>query len=127
MTVRTTNWHSKVYHPKVSDCASRDWKAISDFIKKRDKRACKACGLRFNLTVHHIIPRKEGGSNDPTNLITLCTSCHDTVEIEGLKTKLEIIGCGKRKYIRRDPRITEPDIKPIRWQQWVYGGCKKPS
>jgi 5-methylcytosine-specific restriction endonuclease McrA len=26
--------------------------------------------------VHHIVPRRQGGSNDPANLVTLCAACH---------------------------------------------------
>lgn len=33
--------------------------------------------LYTHLTVHHIIPRSEGGSHDLVNLVTLCRPCHD--------------------------------------------------
>lgn len=49
-------------------------------ILKRDKNTCQSCGQRKhrkNLEVHHIIPRSKGGSDKPTNLITLCKHCHD--------------------------------------------------
>ena len=32
-----------------------------------------------DLQHHHIVTRAEGGSEDQTNLITLCTACHDKV------------------------------------------------
>jgi hypothetical protein len=44
----------------------------------RDRHRCTAPGCdrtRF-LEVHHIVPRSHGGTNDPTNLTTLCGSCH---------------------------------------------------
>jgi 5-methylcytosine-specific restriction endonuclease McrA len=44
----------------------------------RDKHRCQAPGCsrtRF-LEVHHIVPRKQGGSNQVENLMTLCGSCH---------------------------------------------------
>lgn len=28
------------------------------------------------LNVHHIVPVKDGGGNEPSNLITLCIECH---------------------------------------------------
>ena len=36
---------------------------------------CTACNEKENLQHHHLVDRAEGGSDDPTNLITLCFSC----------------------------------------------------
>lgn len=59
------------------------WKFVVD----RDGEYCqnKECknpyGRYANITVHHIIPRSQGGSGEnPCNLITLCWHCHDKVE-----------------------------------------------
>jgi hypothetical protein len=44
----------------------------------RDRHRCRAPGcdhMRF-LEVHHLVPRSRGGTNDPSNLITLCSACH---------------------------------------------------
>jgi len=44
----------------------------------RDRHRCRAPGCdrtRF-LEVHHITPRKQGGANEPENLVTLCAACH---------------------------------------------------
>lgn len=47
----------------------------------RDGAKCKECG-KFNckLEVHHIKPRRFGGSNTLGNLITLCEACHQKTE-----------------------------------------------
>jgi hypothetical protein len=39
---------------------------------------CGACGEKdvTKLENHHLVPRSAGGSDDPTNLITLCHVCH---------------------------------------------------
>ena len=37
---------------------------------------CCACFTDKNLHHHHLIPRSKGGTDDQTNLITLCGSCH---------------------------------------------------
>lgn len=37
---------------------------------------CVRCRTRANLSVHHVVHRSKGGSNDPSNLQTLCTPCH---------------------------------------------------
>ena len=42
---------------------------------KADKPYCEVCGEPMK-DVHHIIPVKDGGTNDEDNLICLCRSCH---------------------------------------------------
>jgi len=44
----------------------------------RDRYRCQApgCGRTRFLEVHHKVPRNRGGSNQPENLVTLCSSCH---------------------------------------------------
>lgn len=49
-------------------------------ILERDGYKCYICGKETNLHVHHIIPRDEGGPHIPENLVTLCGSCHRSVE-----------------------------------------------
>jgi 5-methylcytosine-specific restriction endonuclease McrA len=47
-------------------------------VLSRDRHRCRRPGCantRF-LEVHHLVPRQEGGSNEPENLITLCAACH---------------------------------------------------
>ncbi len=54
----------------------------------RDGRRCRAPGCertRF-LEVHHVVPRANGGINNPENLITLCSSCHRLWHERGWKT-----------------------------------------
>lgn len=40
---------------------------------------CEDCGTSQNLTIHHVTPKKDGGSNNITNLKVLCRCCHDKV------------------------------------------------
>lgn len=71
----------------------------------RDNFTCQDCGeflafqnehgmrvpIDVGLEVHHIIPVSEGGGDEPSNLVTLCKSCHkkrhrkevQDVEVEG--------------------------------------------
>ena len=43
----------------------------------RDGYKCMECGkTRTRFEVHHITPRKAGGANTISNLITLCPKCH---------------------------------------------------
>lgn len=42
----------------------------------RDAYECVACGSQANLTIDHIVPEMEGGTNDIENLQTLCRACN---------------------------------------------------
>ena len=46
----------------------------------RDNYTCRCCGKKnCRLEVHHIKFRRDGGTDDEENLITLCEECHDGV------------------------------------------------
>lgn len=50
------------------------WRVIS-----RARGLCEACGISSELRaleVDHIVPRSQGGSNDPSNLQALCSLCN---------------------------------------------------
>jgi len=43
---------------------------------------CSVCGKsegNGNLEYHHFVPKSEGGSDDETNLLTLCFDCHGII------------------------------------------------
>lgn len=42
----------------------------------RDGGKCVICEFNHATAVHHILPRKEGGSNNMENLVTLCPNHH---------------------------------------------------
>lgn len=52
------------------------------FILKRDHYRCRLCGIaardgeHVRLEVDHITPKAKRGTNDPSNLWTLCTDCN---------------------------------------------------
>ena len=57
---------------------------VRQYVLKRDHYTCQCCGAHtttkktVKLHVHHLESRKVGG-NAPSNLITLCTTCHDAL------------------------------------------------
>ena len=60
----------------------------------RDKYTCQCCGKKnCRLEVHHIVFRRNGGSDSLENLITLCEDCHKAVHLGEIILKLR----GKRK------------------------------
>jgi len=58
-------------------------RVLYSFILKRDGFRCVLCEAASQLTIHHIIPKRRNlvstppfGRSVPTNLVTLCRSCH---------------------------------------------------
>lgn len=52
------------------------WQSVRQVVLARDHHQCVECGISQYLHVHHLIPRHLGGSDAPSNLITLCAGCH---------------------------------------------------
>ncbi|MCU0862087.1 MAG: HNH endonuclease, partial [Methanomassiliicoccales archaeon] len=58
------------------------WRSVRTRVVARDGHRCRSCGKDLSrvpawLTeVHHIVPRREGGGDHPSNLLTLCVMCH---------------------------------------------------
>lgn len=74
--------------------APYSWQSIVKLILERDNKQCRICGTlghhlpwqdkkgmwwRYCLDVHHIIPKIQGGSNHPKNLISICQTCHKKI------------------------------------------------
>lgn len=52
------------------------------YVLDRDKYTCQNCKGKSKdkrLEVHHIVFKKDGGSDEQENLITLCKACHDSL------------------------------------------------
>ena len=52
------------------------WRNVRHLVLKRDNHKCRVCGKKSSSQVHHIIPRRKGGDEELSNLITLCGRCH---------------------------------------------------
>ena len=56
------------------------WKKLRDAIMVRDKHLCQNCyrqGLVARARhVDHIIPKSQGGTDEPENLEAICIPCH---------------------------------------------------
>ena len=66
------------------------------YVLNRDNYTCQYCKGKSKdnkLEVHHIIFRRNGGSDEETNLITLCAACHDKLH----KGEIELKRKGKLK------------------------------
>ena|SRR2546425_29758 len=87
--------------PSRFDCAKKKeqeeaaaWKAVCKIVDARDKRICRACGWHsqldaIGLTVrghrHHIVYRSAGVKDESSNIVTLCSSCHNEVHAHRLQ------------------------------------------
>lgn len=59
------------------------WTALRACVMVQQKNICAMCKkvTKDNeFTLHHIIPRAEGGKDELDNLIGLCNPCHDIAE-----------------------------------------------
>ena len=74
---------------------------VRQYVLKRDNYTCQCCGAHttakkvVKLHVHHLESRKVGG-NAPSNLITLCTTCHNNLH----KGKITLNGKKHGKTLR---------------------------
>lgn len=66
---------------------SPKWKAARRAVRERDCNACRWCLAHGDLvtdglSVHHIIPLEEDFAlrAEPSNLVTLCSACHEAAE-----------------------------------------------
>jgi len=62
-----------------------DWNSRRQQVLERDEFICQNCGIQggshgnAELHAHHVVPKSRGGSHDVSNLISLCSDCHNTV------------------------------------------------
>lgn len=69
------------------------WNVIRKECFERDNYKCQDCGkdirdnIRFPGEAHHIVPISEGGTNELSNLKTLCYSCHKKAHSRVTKIK----------------------------------------
>lgn len=87
-----------------------------EYILFRDKHTCQRCkgNKKDNiLNVHHIESRQTGGDS-PGNLITLCKTCHNKIQKNGLEHTLQ----RKSKTLRDASQMTI-----MRW--FIYNGMKE--
>lgn len=58
------------------------WSLMRQYVLDRDGHACQICGkvATSRLHIHHILKRRDGGTDTADNLITVCPGCHKSCD-----------------------------------------------
>lgn len=97
--------------PSLADQKAKLWKYqkgtnygfenTKAMVRNRDHYTCQCCKGKHKdkkLEVHHIVFRSQGGSDEESNLITLCHTCHTKLHHGLIKLKLSGKKAGTLKY-----------------------------
>lgn len=79
---------------------SPQWSILRALVWQRDGRKCKHCEKDLSTETfhcHHVIPEAAGGLGNPSNLVTLCHSCHGKEHNTGDFFELANISKGRSK------------------------------
>ena len=86
---------------------------VKEYVRWRDDYRCRHChgkgGPDTKLEVHHIVQRRDGGSDRPDNLVTLCHDCHAALHRGGFTLRKPrggykaptFMGVMRRKLVER--------------------------
>ena len=70
----------------------RGFRSVDDYIDYIQGGKCAVCGCPIGHH-HHIVPRSEGGSDRPENIVGLCLRCHEKVHVG----EFDLSAIGERK------------------------------
>ena len=78
--------------------------SFREILKEKLGDKCVNCGSKENIEYHHIVPLKNGGTNNLGNIVPLCLKCHNAAhDRKTWKAKKP----GRKKLIKYE------DAKPI--------------
>jgi len=93
LTAKQTKERTRQYDKQRGTASQRGyggkgWEAAKQLVLARDEYRCLNCGCDVGIrpkdyAIDHIVERDQGGSDDASNLQTLCAKCH------GKKTRAE--------------------------------------
>lgn len=90
------------------------FKNTKAMVLNRDNYTCQCCKGKHKdskLEVHHIIFRSQGGSDEQSNLITLCHTCHKNLHSGKVNLKLKGKMKGNLKYATQMNSIRKQLLK----------------
>lgn len=122
-TVGSTAWHTSVYKEKGKFDMPDTWHETKKRIFEKHKGRCFRCDKKNRLSgisIHHVLPRADGGGNNDENLVPLCHTCHDLVESKNCKSTADIY----KTIDTETPAEYVNTEEKIDWHCVVYGGQK---
>ncbi len=73
-------YHKRLYEENLFKGRTGQWLRLRFEVLKRDDFTCQYCGSTVQdgrkIVVDHIVPRKKGGKDEYSNLITACEDCN---------------------------------------------------
>ena len=97
-------------------------------VLNRDNYTCQCCKGKHKdskLEVHHIIFRSQGGSDEKSNLITLCHTCHKNLHSGKVNLKLKGKMKGNLKYATQMNSIRKQLLKLYPYAIETFGYVTK--
>jgi len=76
--------------------------------RKRYDSKCILCGFDVVVQIHHIVPKNEGGTNEPENLAVLCPN-HHAMAHKGLISRDELSDAARRAIINTPSPLPADD------------------
>lgn len=93
------------------------------YILYRDNYKCQICKGKSKdprLEVHHVKPKSKGGTDKPTNQLTLCSTCHEKVHSEEIT-----LAARQLRTCINTIDATQVSIISRRIFEFLIGGIKK--
>ena len=115
---------------------SKEFKQNRDPVLRRYNNKCAFCATGDEehrdkhgrgLDVHHIVPRKAGGSDSVSNLIPVCRKCHrnlETTQGSAIKELKQSLKTELKEYFNRDTHAESERVKVVKdevWEHETYG------
>ena len=84
---------NSVYGIDFQNGRLKGYESAEEFVYERQNGKCFCCGEKIEH-YHHIVPRSQGGSDGPENIIGICENCHSKhhkgeleIDVEGYNKK----------------------------------------
>lgn len=108
---------------------------VRSLVYRRDGSRCVWCGSARNLCLDHIVPWSAGGSDEASNLRTLCWDCNDdrsnyALPLDDMSRRMSVVWtcvpCGLGKD-EQPPDIDRAQAYCGRCglTSWTYAGCEQ--
>lgn len=103
------------------------WRPTRFAVFERDAWTCLCCGARVSWTgnrkgptLDHVVPLSAGGSNDPSNLVTLCRGCNTAKgarDSDEWRMSVVVLGVDPEAYRARVKAALARPIDPERGRE----------